>query len=301
MQPPAATATLALHLEAVAAPTPGNVDRSRDHPELRLEQFLAGAVGARDGLALAAEGAPLGEAFETAVEGMARRAGSNTQFGALLLLVPLVRAAAFDDLDPAGLDRITADTTVEDAAGFYRSFDHVDVRVEDPPEGMDALDVRRGSDAIPELEARGLTLRDVLAESAERDGVAREWTSGFDRTFETAARLVGDGDTTGSPAPVDQWITDADRLVDRAARTHLVLLADDLDSLVVTAHGEAAATDVRNRARDLLSGLPESPPKAAAIEAFAAELIEEGINPGMTADHLAAGLFVALQQEAVEL
>jgi hypothetical protein len=108
----------------------------------------------------------VGVAFERAIAGMSRQSGGNTQFGALLLLVPLVRAAA----EVAGTSRaadargalqradaaaVVEATTVADAADFYRAFEHVDVAVADPPEGMDALDVRRGADAIPAVRERG--------------------------------------------------------------------------------------------------------------------------------------------------
>jgi len=92
---------------------------------------------------------------------MAARAGTNTQFGCLLLLVPLVRASVGDDEDdanlfPASVDRVTRETTVDDAVAFYRAFDHVDVAVVgDPPTDADALDVRRGSDATPRPGAGG--------------------------------------------------------------------------------------------------------------------------------------------------
>ncbi|WP_010612422.1 triphosphoribosyl-dephospho-CoA synthase, partial [Halococcus hamelinensis] len=108
------------------------------------------------------------------VEGMANQRGGNTQFGALLTLVPLVAAArAEGGVTPESAANVVESTTVEDAAGFYRAFEHVDVAVDDPPDGMDALDVRHGADAIPTLRDRELTLYDVLAASVERDGLAR--------------------------------------------------------------------------------------------------------------------------------
>jgi triphosphoribosyl-dephospho-CoA synthase len=74
---PAENAQLALLLEVASTPKPGNVDRHRDYPDLRFEHFLAGAVGARAGLERAAEGAPLGEAFEESVAGMSRQRGGR--------------------------------------------------------------------------------------------------------------------------------------------------------------------------------------------------------------------------------
>lgn len=303
MRSPAANAELALLLEAAAAPTPGNVDRERDHDTLRLEHFLAGAAGARSGLAMAADGVPLGDAFETAVAGMADQSGGNTQFGALLLLCPLVRTATDGAVTPASARTVVENTTVEDAAGFYRAFEHVDVRVEDPPESFEPLDVRRGVDAIPALRERGLTLFDVLAASADHDGVAREWTNRFERTFRAASLLaLPDGNTTigaaDEPKPVIDWLANADGVLEHASRVHLLLLSEQPDSLITTAHDEATAESVRERAEKLC---PQNgaPPSLDARREFATDLIDRGINPGMTADHLAAGLFIALERHVI--
>lgn len=271
---PPANAELALLLEVAGTPKPGNVDRHRDLEDLRFEHFLAGAVGARDGLARAATGGPVGAAFERAVAGMADQGGGNTQFGALLLLVPLVAATEDDPPTGEGVEAVVSATTVEDARAFYRAFDHVDVFVTDPPEGAGDLDVRRGSDAIPALESRGLALSDVMALSAPEDGVAAEWTGGFERTMATADRLVSDD------GPV----------LDRVADAFLHLLADAPDTLVAKRHGDDVASAVSERAADLL-GAPRKD-----VEAFADELVDRDINPGTTADVTAAGLYVALQR-----
>lgn len=274
MRPPATNAELALLLEVAGTPKPGNVDRERDFPDLRFEHFLAGAVGARPGLDVAADGAPVGEAFETAVAGMAEQSGGNTQFGALLLLVPLVRAAGEDDLSPEGVAEVVEGTTVPDAAGFYRAFEHVDVFVDDPPTDVDDLDVRRGSDAIPSLRKRGLTLYDVMELSAPGDGVAAEWVSGFERTFDTADAVLADDGPVG----------------DRAARAFLDLLAAEPDTLIEKQHGAAVAEEVLERAADLRDADRE------AISAWGDELVSKGWNPGTTADVAAAALFVALER-----
>jgi triphosphoribosyl-dephospho-CoA synthase len=283
---PAENAELALLLELAGTPKPGNVDRRREYPELRFEHFLAGAVGAREGLELAAEGTAVGQAFEQAVAGMAGQQGGNTQFGCLLLIIPLMRARVERTLTPQGAKDVVAETTVKDAANFYRAFDHVDVAVREPgdervadeqsPEPADidpSLDVRRGLSAVPAVRERDLTLLDVMRESAAHDGNAREWTQGFPRTFEVATRIHEDE----GPAP------------DRVARAFIEQLARAPDSLVATQHGSAAAEQVRTRATAVDGDLD-------AAEQLAEELVAEGINPGTTADIVAAGTYVALER-----
>ncbi|MFB6084462.1 MAG: triphosphoribosyl-dephospho-CoA synthase [Halorientalis sp.] len=266
-------AQLALLLEVTGTPKPGNVDRAHDYDDLRFEHFVAGAVGARRGLELAADGDGLGRAFERAVAGMSRQRAGNTQFGALLALVPLVRAAADGDLSGERAGEAARDTTVDDAADFYRAFEHVDVAVDDPPAGMDDLDVRRGADAVPAVAERGLTLYDVMERSAEIDGIAREWTGEFARTFEGAERLL----ELEGPVP------------DRAARVFLELLAEEPDTFVATQHDRETAERATERAAAALAG--DADPWELANEFVAA-----GINPGTTADLTAGALFVALER-----
>ena len=270
---PAANAELALLLEVAGTPKPGNVDRERDLADLHFEQFLAGAVGARPGLARAADGASFGEAFETAVAGMRRQNGGNTQFGCLLLLVPLVAATVRADGDVPTRETVRTvcrATTVDDAAAFYRAFELVDVAVADPPAGMEPLDVRRGADAVPTLREREVTLWTLVTDAADHDGNAREWTEGFPRTFRAAARIEADD------GPV----------TDRAARAFLDLLAEAPDTLVETQHGTAVAEEIQARAAEI-DGL-------TAAREWADELVARGVNPGTTADITAAALYVAL-------
>jgi triphosphoribosyl-dephospho-CoA synthase len=271
-------AQLALLLEVSGTPKPGNVDRHRDLDDLRFEHLIAGAVGARSGLQCAAAGDSVGAAFEQAVSGMSNQQGGNTQFGCLLLLVPLIKAAATQSLTLDGVRSVVDATTVEDAVDFYRAFEHVDVAVDEPPADADALDVRRGSEVAATLRERGLSLYDIMQLSADPDdrlgdGNAREWVSGFERTFEAADSLVADEGPVG----------------DRTARVFLELLADQPDTLIAINHGEATARSVSERAAAVDGDL-------AAAERLAEEFVDEGYNPGTTADITAAALFVALER-----
>jgi triphosphoribosyl-dephospho-CoA synthase len=272
MRDAAKNAQLALLLEVSGTPKPGNVDRHRDYDDLRFEHFMAGAVGSLSGLRMAADGARIGRAFERGVAGMSDQSAGNTQFGALLMLTPLVRAAATDRLSEETSDVVEA-TTVADACDFYRAFDHVDVAVDDPPGDMDALDVRRGSDVVSAIRERELTLYDVMEQSADRDGVAAEWTAGFERSFEAAEGILADD------GPIYK----------RASRAFLRLLADEEDTFIVTRSGEGAAAEATERAQAVLDGEEDA-------EALAEEFVERDINPGTTADLTAAALFIALER-----
>jgi triphosphoribosyl-dephospho-CoA synthase len=111
-------------------------------------------------------------------------------------------------------------------------------------------------------------------------------------------------------------VTDTGPITDRAARAFLGLLATEPDTLVATAHGPAVARDTTARARAVVEPGRErgstdgstdrrgdTPPTAAAVHsvdrdeaaALATAFVDEGINPGTTADLTCAGLYVALR------
>jgi triphosphoribosyl-dephospho-CoA synthase len=283
-------AQLALLLEVAATPTPGCVDREREYPDLRFEHFLAGAVGARPGLAMAADGEPVGASFERAVRGMSRQTGGNTQFGALLLVIPLLAAATRGECTPDGVRSVVSSTTVEDAVHFYRAFEHVDVFVDEPPDGADDLDARRGADAIDAVRDRGVTLADVMALGDRTDDDAREWTAGFPRSFRMAEWLSSPEALPGGSSSANP---DDEQFTDRATRAFLAALAERPDTLVAKKHGLETAKRVRDRAAELRGA------DRSRIEAWADELVASGINPGTTADVLAAGFFIGLDREWV--
>lgn len=274
---PVQRAQLALLLEVAGTPKPGNVDRQREYAVLRFEHFLAGAVGSTPGLRLAANPAfGLGLAFETAVRGMSRQEGGNTQFGALLLLVPLVRATVTGPLHPTTVRDVVTETTVGDAVAFYRAFDHVDVAVGDPPAGLEDLDIRAGARARQAVLDHGLSWYGIMQASAEVDGVAREWTTGFERTFDAADRLYA---REGS-------------VLDREAGVFLELLAEEPDTFVEKQHDAATAAWATEQARRVRDGDRD-------VDGLAEEFVTKEINPGTTADLIAGGVYVALARGLV--
>lgn len=260
-------AQTALLLEA-GTQKPGNVGPEHDFDDTTFHQFLVGAVGARHGLAYAADGAPVGAAFLRSVRYASRHEGGNTQFGALLLLVPLVRAEGQGDINE--VDEVVADTTPEDAARFYKAFDHTDVYVGETETEYDVNDPMSRERVVED----GVTMYDLMERSADRDGVASEWTNGFKRCFE-AGKTLREHDGTTREA---------------VREAYLRLLSDEPDTFVAKKHGKEMAEDVSRRAREVVSG-------EKTVEEFDAELRAESINPGTTADITAAGIFVALREE----
>lgn len=265
---PAENAELALLVETGSMPKPGNVEPARDFDDTTYHQFQAGAVGSRRGLRDAAEGGDIGECFRRAVEGSSRHSGGNTYFGALLLLTPLAAAAA--DVGLEGVDAAVEDTTEEDAAEFYRAFESVDVNLgETDPGGLP--DAREPEAAAEEALERGLSLYEVMEESADVDDVAVEWTSGFERTFDRAddlEALVDDGAST----------------TEAVSAVYLDMLRSHPDSHIARVHGDHVAEDVVGMANNL------------DVAALDRRLRYDGINPGSTADVLSAACFVALER-----
>lgn len=254
-------AQLAMALEVLASPKPGNVDRCHDYAETRLEHFIASALAARPALEAAeARRAGLGALIESAVGATACHAGGNTHFGAFLLLIPLVYGRT-----PEGAFAAVRRTTVDDAVAFYRAFSLTRVRVEE----VDELDVNDPGSAAA-LRARGMTLYDVMEYSAPRDMVAREWINGFALCRRSAEVLLADSDPRTA-----------------IRRTFLFLLATEPDTFIEKKHGPALAAETTRRAAAVAGG-------QATLESLDAWCIERGINPGSLADVTIAGIFLAL-------
>ena len=297
-------ATLAALLEVSAYPKPGNVHRTRDLPDTRYEHFLAGSValgGAMGRLAVRGYEAEEGERrwneiglggliLGAVTDSLAWQGGGNVNLGVVLLFAPIAAAAGstlrrheeIDVEDLRGkLELVTRSTTPEDAALVYEA-----IRAAMTPRVLgevDELDVY-DPESTSELVEKGLTLLDVFGLCSERDHICREWTSGFNVTFEgghpylKAALESSDVNT----ATVD---------------TFLHILSGNPDSLIARKSGDALAEEVSGRAgRILEEGGCGSEAGGEMLLELDDELAEAGgaLNPGTTADLTASSLFVAL-------
>jgi triphosphoribosyl-dephospho-CoA synthase len=270
----AAAAQLACLIEA-SAPKPGNVSPGRPFADLSFEDFLASAAAI--GAPLAGAGTrPVGVTVRLAVEATVRWTHSNSNLGIVLLLAPLARAALTQshETDLRGaLRRVLEATTVDDARDVYAAIRRA------APGGLGQVEAQDVADDPT------TTLVEVMRLAAERDGIAREYATAFDRTF-----------LTGAPA-LDAARRDGLSWDDAVVETFITLLAADPDTHVARRGGAALAAEVSRQARSVLSaGGVRSLAGRHALEEMDRGLrdVRHTANPGTTADLTAAAIFVVL-------
>jgi triphosphoribosyl-dephospho-CoA synthase len=279
----ARSAQLALLLEVSAYPKPGNVSRTHDFVDTHYEHFLASSVAVYPVLREAAargrgKGVGVGELVRRGVEESIKwQSGGNTHFGALLLLTPLAMAAGacesygYEEIKRKAKE-IMLNTSMEDAVEIYRAFPKAKVKVRNDVPELDVMDEA----SLKAIREKQLSLYEILKISASYDLISRELVGGFERTFRYA-RLLRNFAT-------ERGINDA------ITRAYLRLLSEEEDTFVKMKFGAEKSRYVKERAKGIVRGGYE----LKEIEEFDEELIMEGINPGSTADIIAAALFIAI-------
>ena len=258
----------------VLAFKPGNVSIAAAGHRMRASDFLSSARAASTPLTAIEHG--LGAAIREAVIATRSAVGCNTNLGIVLLAVPLAHAAL--RVSPAReftarVQTTLATSTVADTRDVYTA-----IRMANPG----------GLGASSEHDVRGeptLDLVSVMRVAAARDTIAAEYASNFSIVFgEGIPRLRAAYLRTNSLA----W---------GVVGCYLHLLAAYLDSHIVRKHGAAVATAVQARARTVTLALEACENRAdrySLLVKWDAELKNEGVNPGTSADLTVASL-LALQ------
>jgi triphosphoribosyl-dephospho-CoA synthase len=270
----AAAAQLACLLEA-SAPKPGNVSPGVRFGDTTYEDFLASAAAI--GPALGAAGVnPVGTTIRRAIQATRRWTNANTNLGIVLLLAPLARAVHgtvhAGDLRTA-LGRVLGETTIDDARETYAA-----IRLASPG----GLGSTREQDVAGEPT---VSLLEAMRLAADRDGIAREYATTFQTTFEIALPTLVRARQAGH-----DWN-------DAVLETFLTLLATSPDTHIARRAGQHVADDVTGQARAVLeTGGVRTAPGRAAIARMSERLHDERnrANPGTTADITAAAIFVSL-------
>ncbi len=200
--------------------------------------------------------------------------GSNTNLGIALILAPLAVTDRQKDMR-SEVEKVLAQLTRRDAKSVFRA-----IRLASPGGLGDA----------PDQDVRDeptVTLLEAMKLAADRDMIACQYANGFADVFDF-----------GTPAFLEAFAkfgTVEAAIVDCQLRW----LAAFPDSLIARKNGLAVAEDVQKRAAAVLElGGIATPEGRAAGVALDRHLRSDGnkLNPGTTADLIAACLFVALRE-----
>ena len=269
-------AVLAMLFELSSSPKPGNVDRCHDFSDIGFHHFLTSAVSSYPVFRKAAcgQGRPGSLILEGVQAWKDWNLSSNTHFGSLVLMIPIALAASRPGGDlEVELAGVLERTTVQDAIDFYRAFELAGARVTEVEE-FSLLDT--GSENA--LRQSEKTLQELMKLSMGHDIVAREWATNYKRSFLLADRLA---EQTGKFG-----------LNDGIVRTFLEALAEVPDSLISAKFGPDKASLVSRQAAEALAD-----PTLEKARQMDVDLLGQDINPGSTADLIAASLFISLLRD----
>lgn len=259
-------AATACRLEA-RAPKPGNVHPRAAFPDLAFNELVAAGEAIAPVLH-GAVGRPLGDTILDAVRASRRVTRSNANLGIVLALAPL--AATPGDpgpIDPAQVATTLAGLSGHDAAAVWEA-----IRIAAPS----GLGTRARHDLAGAAPA---DLMAAMRDGAAHDRIARLWVEGYQPIRE------------GLAADILAGCDEGHALDDAVVRAFLRQLSREPDSLVVRRHGVAVASAVAAGAATALAAVDW---REAAARFDARLRYPRRINPGTTADLVAAALYILL-------
>ncbi len=266
-----AAAFVSACLAELDAPKPGNVHAFAGGHRMTIEDFVRSANAAAG--PLSAAGAGVGARILGAVEATSAAVGANTNLGIILLCAPLAAAAEADVEGPqlrAALGRVLRELDVADARLAFRAI------VKAAPAGL-------GHSSRHDVFApAAVSLLQAMAEAANRDRVARQYTTDFADVFELGLPSF---EAALNRRAEQKWATLA---------VFLSFLAAFPDSHIARKLGAESAAEVQREAKKFQTTLraAEQPAQILpALLAWDAALKAEGINPGTSADLTVATLF----------
>lgn len=261
----------------VNAVKPGNVSIDAPGHGMSAAEFLASAEAIAE--PITAPGLTVGERIYCAIEATQQAVNCNTNLGIVLLLAPLIQTAesiADGTSLERELDTVLSCLTVTDADWAYRA-----IRLAKPG-GMGATDQHDIADSPT------VTLYHAMQEAADRDQIARLYSTGYRALFQRALPVWRQAlERWGSK----EWA---------ATAVFLNTLASEPDSLITRKFGSAESGQVSLTAKSLWRSLEaQRDPIALQSELMVwdVELKSKGLNPGTTADMTVATIFLADLQD----
>lgn len=254
-------------LEA-SAPKPGNVHPGAAFPDLCHDELMAAARAVAPAFE-AAPDTPLGRTIRTAVAAARAVTRSNANLGIILAIAPLATADTGGQLTPAAIAATLARMTTADAADVWAAI---------------RLAGAGGLGTVATCDLGGPPPSDIHAamhEARDRDQIARLWVTDYEPLFTGPVRDLA--------AELALHATVEDAIV----RTFLRQLSREPDSLIARRHGAATAADVSRRAAGVLAAGTDWRRAAGEFDRFLR--VPRRLNPGTTADLVAAALYILLR------
>jgi len=264
-----AAAFVAACRDELGAPKPGNVHVFADGHRMSVADFLRSADAAAG--PLTETGARVGARILGAVAATRAMVGTNTNLGIILLCAPLAAAAEL------------ATTTLRDAlAGVLENLDVADADLAFQAIALAAPGGLGHAERHDVHASATVTLSQAMAEAAERDRIAHQFSTGFEDIFDRGRACF---DQAAARWRDPKWA---------ALAVYLGFLAAFSDTHIVRRHGIAAAEDVRRTGQEFESRLQASDDPTdllADLLAWDTDLKQRGLNPGTSADLTVATLF----------
>ncbi|MEM8671922.1 MAG: triphosphoribosyl-dephospho-CoA synthase [Planctomycetota bacterium] len=260
----------------VTAPKAGNVYPGASFRDLSFIDFVAAADIASKHLRDEQE--RFSRRIYGAVEETRELTKTNVNLGILLLLGPLV--AADELMMRVGNNKCKANDWLEATRIVLDSLDG-----EDGQNVFRAIQVA-GAGGLGEVESMDIAamygevdLIEAMTLAKDRDRIANQYATGFSDLIDNVLPVVWHSiDQTGD-------------LLEGIGRAHIQLLRDEVDSLIARKNGMEVAKSIQRRAARVNLGDPDS------VQKFDQSLRGDTheLNPGTTADLVAASLYLLLR------
>ena len=258
--------------QEVSAPKPGNVNVISDGHNMVVEDFIKSAHAIAP--VMAKPDLTVGERILQSIQATRRVVNCNTNLGIVLLFAPLCQAVqsceTFDEL-PERLQVVLNNLTVDDAIDCYQA-----IRLAEAG-GLGKQD-QQDISAVPTI-----TLLEAMDLAKNRDQIAQQYINNFNTLWDLSLPSLTKAINSGESV---EWAT---------AFAYLKLLSKALDSLISRKQSTALATKVSERAKQFVIQIEETGNLDTHFDALSLwdkELKEKAINPGTSADLIAATLLL---------
>jgi triphosphoribosyl-dephospho-CoA synthase len=283
---PLADAVQLACLYEATAPKAGNVHPNASFEDMHFGHFAASAIAIRGAFDLAApeyssRPASVGEIVLAASKMTFEQVGRNTNLGTLLLFAPIAVAEQASHVATANdlrsqICQVLNSLSADDSRCVYEA-----IRIAKPG-GLGS----REQDDVATTPPQDLVA--AMRQVADMDAVARQYTNGFADVFDSLLPWFDE----------ERGMAGGDAL-EAICRLQIRWLAQQPDGLIVRKVGSTVAQDVQFRAQQVLERMREHEGKLVELDEareFDRFLRSDAhrLNPGTTADLIAATLLVSL-------